>query len=51
MKVRLLLGLFLAGLLCDCATTDTNTQTQQTVLSPTPPQPAAPLTPQVGDRH
>jgi len=48
MKVRLLLGLLLSGLICSCATTDNSTRTQQTVLPPAPPQPPAPLTPQVG---
>jgi len=47
MKVRLLLGLLLSGLLCSCAANspysetmmDTSTRTQQTVLPEAPPQP------------
>jgi hypothetical protein len=54
MKVRLLLGLLLSGLLCGCAAntpysetmTDTSTQGQQRVL-PEPPR-QAPLTYQPG---
>jgi len=54
MKVRLLLGLLLSGLLCSCASNspysetmiDTSARTQQTVLPEAPPQP--PLTYQPG---
>jgi hypothetical protein len=54
MKVRLLLGLLLSGLLFGCAAnvpysetmTDTGTQTQQRVLPDAPPQP--PLKADVG---
>jgi hypothetical protein len=54
MKVRLLLGLLLSGLICGCAAnapyseivTDTSTQTQQRVLPQAPRQ--APLTYQPG---
>ena len=49
MKLRLLLGLFLAGLICSCTTTDNSTRTQQAAFAPAPPP--APLTPQVGVRH
>jgi len=54
MNVRLLLALFLSGLLCSCASTspysetmiDTSSQKQRTVLPEGPPQP--PLTYQPG---
>ncbi len=45
MKVRLLLSLLLAGLLCSCSTTDSSTRTQQSVLPQQPPLPPAPLRP------
>jgi hypothetical protein len=53
-KVRLLLGLLVAGLLCGCASSapysetmiDTNSKNRQTVLPEAPPQ--APLTYQPG---
>lgn len=45
MKARLLLSLLVAGLLCNCATTDSSTRTEQTSLPQMPPQPPAPLQP------
>jgi len=45
MKVRLLLSLLLAGLLCGWNAADASTRTQQTIVPQTEPKLAAPLRP------
>jgi len=45
MKTRMLLSLFVAGLLCSCATTDTGTRTQPNTQPQTQPGAVAPLRP------